>query len=193
MIVVKTNPAIFLDRDGVLNADSGYVYRVEDLVVLPHVGDGLARLQARGYLLIVVTNQSGIARGYFSLQQVQGFHQALSATLWQGWSVTITDYFVCPHHPDGLIAEFAHKCNCRKPNPGLVELAVKKWGIDLNGSFLIGDKPSDIGLAVNVGIPGIQISETRYGVSPGAVFQAPNLMAAADFILDYKQGISPLT
>ena len=174
--------AIFLDRDGVLNADLGYVYRVQDLEILPNVGAGLQELKKLGFLLIVVTNQSGVARGYFSLEAVDDFNRALSAELWARSSVQLDDFFVCPHLVEGAVARYSIACVCRKPATGLLDQAVEKWGIDLAESYLIGDKPSDIALATNAGIPGIQILANQYGVSSDAACQAQDLLAAANFI-----------
>jgi UDP-N-acetylmuramoyl-tripeptide--D-alanyl-D-alanine ligase len=177
-------PAIFLDRDGVLNADHGYVYKVEDLVILDGVGKGLKRFQDLGYLLLVITNQSGVARGLYTLADVDIFNRALAERIRDENGVKLDDFFICPHHPDGSVPEFSFPCTCRKPKTGLIEQAVEKWQVDLGRSIIIGDKPSDIDLAVNANIPGIQISITRYGVSDKAAFQALDLVDAANYIED---------
>lgn len=137
--------AAFLDRDGVLNEDRGYVHRPEDFVLLPGVPAGLARLQRLGYALIVITNQSGIGRGYFDEAALAILHDTLRARL-AATHVEITGIYHCPHAPQD-------DCDCRKPAPGLIRRAVAEHDIDVARSILIGDKASDLaaGRAAGVG------------------------------------------
>jgi D-glycero-D-manno-heptose 1,7-bisphosphate phosphatase len=186
---MTSHRAVFLDRDGVLNADLGYVSRVEDLRILDNVGSGLQHLKKQGFLLIVVTNQSGVARGYFSLDAVNTFHQALSEKILTNWGIDLDDYCVCPHHPDGTVVEYAVVCSCRKPSTGLIDRAAAKWKINLVNSYVIGDKPSDIELAINANMPGIQIAGQKYGTSNRAIFHAKDLLVAAAFIEQHSKTI----
>ena len=132
----KLQRAVFLDRDGVLNEDVGYAYRVEDLRLIPGVAAAVATLKSRGFLLIVVSNQSGVARGLFSNDDVKRFNHALNQQLIAAAGVGLDDFFYCPHHPDGVIAPYQIQCNCRKPEPGLITQATQKYPIDLkNGVY----------------------------------------------------------
>ncbi len=154
--------AVFLDRDGVLNVDKGYVHRESDLELIGGVALALRRLKDLGYLLIVVTNQSGVARGLYGTAEVEGFHAALSAAIKEAGGPQIDDYFYCPHLESGTDAKFAVACDCRKPKPGMLLAATKKHGIDLARSFIVGDKADDIEAGHRVGVAGIQVG-VAYG------------------------------
>ncbi len=155
-------PAAFLDRDGVLNRDHGYVYKPADLEILPGVFEGLRLLKARGYWLIVITNQSGIARGLFSLAELETFHRSLDGQIKAALGFGLDAYYFCPHHPQGSVPAFAVDCACRKPKPGLLEQAGLDFPIDWTRSVLLGDKPSDIDCAEAQGIKGVQIVNEQY-------------------------------
>lgn len=130
------NKAIFLDRDGTINIDYGYVYKPEDLVLLPGVIEALQLFQKKGYLLIVITNQSGVARRYFTEQNVLEFNQKIKKELALR-NINIADFFVCTHGP-------SEQCLCRKPSPLLINEAILKYNIDPLQSFMFGDKKSDV-------------------------------------------------
>jgi D-glycero-D-manno-heptose 1,7-bisphosphate phosphatase len=144
--------AAFIDRDGVINVDSGYVGRWEDFRFAPDAVAMLQRLADEGYLLVVITNQSGIARGYFSEADYElltdRYREALAA---QG--IRIAAVYHCPHHPQGTVAQFTRSCDCRKPAPGMILRAIRELGIDPAASILIGDSERDIeaGRAAGVG------------------------------------------
>jgi D-glycero-D-manno-heptose 1,7-bisphosphate phosphatase len=136
-------PAAFVDRDGVINEERGYVHRIEDFHVLPGVVEGLRRLRDAGYELVVVTNQAGIARGYYD----ESAYQVLTAhmvRLFAAQGVQLNASYHCPHHPDSKISAYRLACNCRKPQPGMLLRAAGDLGLDLSRSILIGDKLSDI-------------------------------------------------
>ena len=136
--------AVFLDRDGVINVDHGYVSTWERFEFLPGVPDALRTLQDAGYLLIVVSNQSGIGRGYYCEADVESLNQAVAQHLGSTVGVTLSEFYHCPHHPTEAKGEFRRQCDCRKPAPGMIRQAVLDHGIDLKTSLLVGDKDSDI-------------------------------------------------
>lgn len=136
------NKAIFLDRDGTLNVDHGYVHQIDDFQFIEGSIEALQELKNMGYLLVLVTNQSGIARGYFSEDQF------LSLTEWMDWSladrgVDLDGIYYCPHHPEGQ-GEFKQDCDCRKPKAGMLLQAIKELNIDPEQSFMVGDKIEDL-------------------------------------------------
>lgn len=169
--------AIFLDRDGVLNADAGYTHRPHDLRVLPGVPAALKTLKERGFALVVVTNQSGVARGLYGLDDVARFHAALDAAIIADGGVAPDAYYVCPHLPDGIVPAFRKVCACRKPLPGLVLDAVAQRQLDLSASFLVGDRTTDVACAVAAGVRAVQI------VGPGGA-PDPRVLATAASLFD---------
>jgi D-glycero-D-manno-heptose 1,7-bisphosphate phosphatase len=175
-------PAIFLDRDGVLNEDVGYVYRPEDLTILDGVVESLTTLKAKGFLLIVVTNQSGVARGKFDLKAVNAFNTHLEKSIIDQGGPQIDRFFVCPHHPDGVVKEYAKNCDCRKPAPGLILEAAKVFGIDLKKSWMVGDKDSDVLCAKNAGVHAILAQSDKYPQSTKGVSLASDLKDALKYI-----------
>ena len=136
--------AVFLDRDGVINVDHGYVSTWEQFEFLPGASEALRELQDAGYLLIVVSNQSGIGRGYYSERDLHTLNQAIAEHLDSTLGVTLSGFYHCPHHPTEAEGEFRQQCDCRKPAPGMIQQAVLDHGIDVKTSLLVGDKDSDI-------------------------------------------------
>jgi D-glycero-D-manno-heptose 1,7-bisphosphate phosphatase len=143
--------AAFVDRDGVINVESGFLYRVEDFVFLPGAIESLRRLQGAGYVLVVITNQSGIARGLYTEEQylrlTRYMQQRLSAA---GVQLDAVEY--CPHLPDALIARYRLDCDCRKPRSGMLERAAAALDIDLPASILVGDRATDIQAGRSAGV-----------------------------------------
>ncbi|MFH8133509.1 D-glycero-beta-D-manno-heptose 1,7-bisphosphate 7-phosphatase [Pantoea osteomyelitidis] len=145
-------PAIFLDRDGTLNVDHGYVHEIDNFQFIDGVIEAMRELKNMGFALVLVTNQSGIARGMFTEDQF------MQLTEWMDWSLADRDVdldgiYYCPHHPEGSVAEYRQECDCRKPQPGMLLSAQKELHIDMAASYIVGDKPDDMhaGAAAGVG------------------------------------------
>lgn len=176
--------AVFLDRDGVINLDRAYVHRWEDFEFVPGIVDAMRQLKQAGYLLVVVTNQSGIARGYYSEAQYQQLTAQMRKAL-ENAGADVDAVYHCPHHPEGSVATYAIDCDCRKPAPGMILQAARELGIDLASSWLIGDKPSDIdaGKAAGVGRTCLVASDNPQSVAARAASQQVSLTACIDHIL----------
>lgn len=138
--------AVFLDRDGVINVEKEYLHKWQDFEFLPTVLETCRKINEAGYLIVIITNQSGIARGFYSLGDFDLLtEQMLQEFKEQG--INVADVYCCPHHPD-----YDGDCDCRKPEPGMILQAVNDFDIDLSQSFLAGDKESDIEAGINAGI-----------------------------------------
>ncbi len=146
-------PAIFFDRDGVLNEDHGYIYEKENFIWVDGAVEAIKYLNKQGYLIFVVTNQSGIARGYFAESDLERLHSWVNKEL-REVGAKIDKFYYCPHHPQGIIKKYVSECLCRKPKPGMLIKAIEEWPIFLNDSFLIGDKETDILAAKSIGLEG---------------------------------------
>jgi D-glycero-D-manno-heptose 1,7-bisphosphate phosphatase len=153
-------PAAFLDRDGVLNIDHGYVHRPEQLEWIDGAREAVRLLNSAGYYVFVISNQSGVARGYFDEAAVNSFHAHMQDGL-AAHDAHIDAFYFCPHHPDGVIKSLAVSCHCRKPAPGMLEQAAREWPIDLGASFLIGDKDDDVAAANAFNIRGIKFNPRK--------------------------------
>lgn len=144
---------LFLDRDGILNEDVAYLHGIYDLRWVPHIVDALLYAKHLGYEFIVVTNQSGVARGYFTVDDVEFLHNYMRDYLEKA-GIPILHMYYCPHLPEGTVAEYAVECNCRKPKSGMIFQAMADYDIDREKSFLIGDSQRDIACARGAGIRG---------------------------------------
>ena len=142
------NRAVFLDRDGTINLDKHYLYKKEDFEFLPDAIKGMKKLQDMGYLLIIITNQSGIARGYYSEQQYKNLEQWMVERL-EVAGVHISGTYYCPHLPVAPVKEYAVSCKCRKPGLELFEKAIKEHDIDVEHSIAVGDKIRDLEICKN--------------------------------------------
>lgn len=150
----RKRPAAFLDRDGVLNRDVGFVYRKQDFFWMPGARRAVFRLNKLGYVVIVVTNQSGVARGFYSEQDVAALHGWINDEL-RCYNAHIDAFYYCPHHPTEGVEPYRRNCDCRKPLPGMIFQAMRDWDIDPDRSFLIGDKEIDLLAARSAGIRGV--------------------------------------
>lgn len=151
-------PAAFLDRDGVLIEDVGYPHRPDQLQLMPGAARAVRRLNAAGFFCVIVTNQSGVARGMFSLDQMQAFNSLLLHTLAQD-GARIDAVYACPFHAQGQVEAFVHPDHPdRKPNPGMILRAVVDHGLDPDLSLMIGDQPSDMEAARRAGVVGFHFA-----------------------------------
>ena len=177
--------AVFLDRDGVINVDKGYVHKIEDFEFYPDVFDGLKKLQEAGFKLVIITNQSGIAVGYYTEDD---FHKLTEYMLneFSKQGIKIEKVYYCPHHPEGIIPELKQVCTCRKPATGMIESAIEEFNIDPLNSFLIGDKETDIQAGKKMGIKSILVKTgqgLKYVNNTTADYIAENFTDAVGFIL----------
>ncbi len=144
-------PAAFLDRDGVLNRDTGFVYKPEDFFWLKGAKETVRFFNERGYLVLVVTNQSGVAQGFYGEREVRALHDWMNSELAKAGG-RVDGFYYCPHHPQGSREEYRKICECRKPAPGLLRQAIRDWPIDTARSLLIGDKERDLKAGEAAGI-----------------------------------------
>jgi D-glycero-D-manno-heptose 1,7-bisphosphate phosphatase len=167
-------PAVFLDRDGTLIEDVGFLGDPNGVELLPTVCDALRLLAAHNYATIVISNQSGIARGLLDDAQVRSVNAEIVRRL-DGDALAIDGWYWCPHFGDG--------CECRKPEPGLLHRAVREHGLTLAGAAMIGDRGSDVELGQRVGIPGIAVPGPQPYVGPEPDLRAQTLLEAAEWIV----------
>lgn len=152
----EARPAAFLDRDGVINIDTGYVWRIEELAFTPGAARGIRLFNDAGWRVIVVTNQSGVARGLYTLADVDRFHAAMRERL-AAHGARIDAFYTAPWHPGGTVPAFSIEHDDRKPGAGMLLRAMRDHPTIHAGSVMIGDKPSDIEAAARAGLPGILV------------------------------------
>ena len=163
--------AAFIDRDGVLNEERAYVHRAEDFEFVPGAIEALRSLKAAGYLLVVVTNQSGIARGLYSEADYHALTRQMRELLEaEGIHLDAVEY--CPHLPDAPLEQYRLECDCRKPKPGMLNRAIQALGIDPGASFLVGDRLSDVEAGRAAGISRCFLVRTGYPLSEETVARA---------------------
>ena len=184
----RAKKAVFLDRDDTIIADMEFSTERAQLRLLPGAVEALRRLQDAGYLLIIVTNQSGVARGRFSEESLRDFHEHLLREIEQA-GVRFAGLYYCPHYAEGKVAEYSIACDCRKPKPGLLLRAARELGVDLKQSWMVGDRPADIGAGRAAGCRTIRVGNAEWTESdPQADFETPDLARAAEIILRKSEG-----
>ncbi|MDR2935489.1 MAG: HAD family hydrolase [Candidatus Adiutrix sp.] len=176
-------PAVFLDRDGTLNRDKGYVHLWADWEWLPGAPEALARLKGAGYKLVVVSNQAGVAKGYYSEEAVLELHRRVNLDLAGRGLPGLDAFHHCPHHPD-----YGGPCSCRKPAPRLIRLAAAEQGLDMARSFMVGDKLSDAAAGLAAGCRPILVltghGRAEAAAAPPDIPVAEDLAGAARLILN---------
>ncbi len=153
----RRRPAVFFDRDGVLNEDAGYTHKPESFRWVVGAREAVKRFNDAGWLVFVVTNQAGIARGFYGEEAVSGLHRFMQTELASG-GAHVDEFRFCPHHPEGSVPALAVSCGCRKPEPGMLAALLARWPVDVARSVLIGDKESDIAAARAVAVRGVLFS-----------------------------------
>ncbi len=183
----KKNKCVFLDRDGVLIKDIGYLKNPEDIIIMPNSIESLKILKKNGFLLIVVTNQAGIAKGFFNIDDLAAVNNRL-LKIYEDDGMIIDDLYFCPHHENGTVEPYNIKCSCRKPDTGMVLKGVERFNIDIGKSYMVGDKDSDILLAINSGLKSFYIRNSMYDHDENIIpdFYVKDLKEATDIILNLE-------
>lgn len=168
------NKAIILDRDGVINRDVAYTHRIEDLEILPGAIKGLQKIKKADYLIIIISNQSGIGRGYYTKNDLSTFNQYLFKLL-SNHQITIDGFYYCPHHPQD-------NCKCRKPNSGLLRQAIKDFSLDIKKCIVVGDQDSDF-YGLKYGFTSVWIKNNQYPHKLATDYSVNSLEGLANLII----------
>ena len=188
----EKRPVFFLDRDGTINEEVNYLHRPEDLKILPGAAEAISRFNQAGFLVIVITNQAGIGRGYYTQQDMENLNEYMNQVLAEQ-DAHIDGFYFCPHHPEHGIGEYKKDCDCRKPGIGMFRQAEQDFSIEKAHSYMIGDKLIDTQAGHNYGVSSILVG-TGYGKelfetqcqgrrrTTDYEYYAENLMEAADWI-----------
>ncbi|MGD9950543.1 MAG: D-glycero-alpha-D-manno-heptose-1,7-bisphosphate 7-phosphatase [Desulfobulbus sp.] len=188
---LQARPAVFLDRDGTINEQMGYINHISRFQLLPRVGLAISRLNHSGLPVVVATNQSGLARGYFPASLLEAVHEKMRRLLAED-GAHIDGLYLCPHHPEAKHEAYRLNCNCRKPKTGLLEQASREMFLDLQRSYVVGDRWSDLRCGARVGATTILVL-TGYGRGDASYigpeqeiqpdFVAEDLLVAVEWIL----------
>ena len=187
---------VFLDRDGTIHREVNYLHKTEDLEFLPGVAEAMKLLKDAGFKLVVITNQAGVARGYYTCEDVEELHHFMNEQL-AAQGAGVDAFYYCPHHPVHGIGIYKKDCHCRKPGTGMFEMAEKEFQVDKLHSYMIGDKLIDVEAGKNYGVAGILVG-TGYGAAerynigekkeqPLYDFYAETLMDAARYIVGREE------
>lgn len=191
----RSRPVVFLDRDGTLNVEAGYLHDLNQLQLLPGAAEAVCRLNTKGIAAIVVTNQSGPARGLFPESHVQNLNARLTTLLKEQQALLDCVYY-CPHHAQGVVKEYAIACLCRKPQTGLIERAFEQFPeLDRSRAYMVGDQSTDIDLAKNAGIKsvlvktgfGVDVMEGRFQWVVQPDYVASSVVEAVDWVISDLQ------
>jgi D-glycero-D-manno-heptose 1,7-bisphosphate phosphatase len=190
-VLGKANPsrkAVFLDRDGTLNKNTHYLINFEDFELLPGVEKALRLLQDLSYRLFVVSNQSGVARGYFPFAAVEDLHRKITSHM-DSLGIRIEEIAFCPHHPAGSVAAYAFECDCRKPKPGMLRYLAAKYDIDIAESIMVGDNHFDAMAGVNAGATGVWLRPTPGSEDSGKQVDNPPNIKEFVSLLDFAEDL----
>jgi D-glycero-D-manno-heptose 1,7-bisphosphate phosphatase len=186
--------AVFLDRDGVINEERGYVHTPDQFILIPRVVAAIRNLRLSGFKVVVITNQSGVARGFFNVATVDKLHRHFQEIL-GAEGEHVDGIYYCPHHPEGTVTEYAVHCDCRKPMPGLLLQAAKELNLDLSASYLVGDKLSDIQAGRQASLREEFLVRTGHPLSGEAISYANyvvnDLYEATSVILQIEKSVRP--
>ena len=185
MHMTHARPGILLDRDGTIIVDHGYVGTVDRVEFIPGAADAIASFNQAGIPVAVVTNQAGVARGFYGLDDVARVHEHIAARL-AAHGARIDMFVYCPYHPAGVVEAFARWSDDRKPAPGMARAAQASLNLDLPASWVVGDRPEDMGLARAIGASGAYLGAGHLEADGPGVWRFPSLAAAAPFILDRR-------
>ena len=187
--------AVFMDRDGTINEQRGYINHPSRFIIIPGVAEAIRLLNENHFLAIVVSNQSGVARGYFPIGLVEEVHENLRSSLHER-GAKIDGIFFCPHYPRGSLPEYCFECDCRKPKTGLFDQACRAFEVDAAHSFVVGDRYTDLQFARNADMKGILV-KTGYGLGEAEyilpkspikpVYIADDLLSAVQWIMAGKR------
>jgi D-glycero-D-manno-heptose 1,7-bisphosphate phosphatase len=173
-------PAIFLDRDGTVTDEVGYINHISRARIYPFAAEAVRMLKSTGLPVIIVTNQSGVGRGYFTEEIVGQVHRMVQDTL-QAAGTSIDAYYYCPHHPGAAVEKYRRECRCRKPGTGMPEEAAEEFGIDLTRSYVVGDTYRDMKMGFAIGARTLMLmtgyGRGEYEYHRGGWFRTPDLMA----------------
>ena len=182
----RQGAAVFLDRDGTLIREVNYLCAIEQIEILPGVSQALSLLRAHGFKLVMVTNQSVVARGYLSESGLGAIHAELNKRL-SGDGAALDAIYYCPHHPTEGVGDYRIACDCRKPKPGMIERAVRELALNPALCYVVGDQLTDMELATGVGASGILIGRDEAAGGDVAAIQVPviaDLSRAAEWIVE---------
>jgi len=183
--------AIFLDRDGTLNKNKEYLIDFEQFELIDGVEPALRILQDLDYRLFVVSNQSGVARGYFPIKAVEDLHQQMKSQL-GSMGIDIEEMVFCPHHPKGTVPEFTTDCACRKPKPGMILYLKEKYNLDMENSFMVGDMLRDANSGVNAGVRGILLKPDGNPDAPWDRVDSDTNIKEFISLLDFAENIKEI-
>jgi D-glycero-D-manno-heptose 1,7-bisphosphate phosphatase len=183
--------AVFLDRDGTIIEHVDYVYDCSQVKLIPRASEAIRLLNESGFKVIIITNQPGVARGYFTEETVREINKYVQECLAKE-GARIDEVYYCPHHAEGTIEEYAKECDCRKPKPGMIVRAVHELGIDLEGSFAIGDRTIDVEAGERAGCRTVLLADENQPnnmkeTATIADYVAPDLYEAVKWLLEFSR------
>lgn len=161
-----TRPALFVDRDGVIIRDVHLLTRIDQVELLPGVSEAVAKAQAAGFAVVGVSNQTVVARGLCSEADVRAVHAHIDQQLMAAGCRALDGWYFCPHHPDADVPAYRQRCDCRKPEPGLLQLAARELGLDLEASLMVGDRLSDVAAGQAAGCRSALVRSGAHGAPP---------------------------